>query len=249
MGSMILAPLARPANATPIGGGDGTHLSAESPGWIEAEDTRAFIYPPQHSPASARPVTVVLHGLCGEPRSACGPFVDPSTARGWLVCPRAEDPCGGGSRWRLRPEDDAQRVETSIGELARERPGMVDVSSPRILVGFSLGGIAAVRIAQSTQPDPDRNRRYAGLVVIASQVHPDAELLKKAGVARVVLAAGDLDITSRPLQEDARAMNRSGLPTRFVSLGNFGHGYPSDMRERMREPMAWVAGAGADGDS
>jgi predicted esterase len=250
MGAMILAPLARPANAMPIGGGDdGTRLAGASPGWIEAEDTRAFVYPPQHSFASAQPVTVVLHGLCGEPQSACSPFVDPSTSRGWLVCPRAEDPCGGGSRWRLRPQDDAQRVETSIGELARERPGLVDVSSPRILVGFSLGGIAAVRIAQSTPGDPAGSARYAGLVVIASQVHPDAELLKKAGVERVVLAAGDLDITSKPLQEDARAMNRAGLPTRFVSLGHFGHGYPTDMGERMREPMAWVAGAGAAGDS
>jgi hypothetical protein len=162
MGAMVLAPLARPANATPIGGGDGAHLAAGSPGWIEAADMRAFVYPPQHSLAAAQPVTVVLHGLCGEPRSACSPFVDPSTSRGWLVCPRAEDPCGGGSRWRLRPEDDAQRVETSIGELARERPGQIDVSSPRILVGFSLGGIAAVRIAQSTQGDPGRSGRYGG---------------------------------------------------------------------------------------
>jgi predicted esterase len=249
MGAMILAPLARTANATPIGGGDGPPLAPESPGWIEAADTRAFVFPPQHSVSSAQPVTIVLHGLCGEPRSACWPFVDPSTARGWLVCPRAEDPCGGGSRWRLRPEDDTLRVETSIGELARERPGMVDVSSPRVLVGFSLGGIAAVRIAQTARGDQDGNGRYAGLVVIASQVHPDAELLKKAGVERVVLAAGDLDITSKPLQEDARAMNRAGLPTRFVSLGKFGHGYPPDMRERMREPMAWVAGADADSDS
>jgi hypothetical protein len=32
------------------------------------------------------------------------------------------------------------------------------------------------------------------------------------------------------------------MPTRFVSLGKFGHGYPADMQERMREPMTWVAG-------
>jgi predicted esterase len=139
-------------------------------------------------------------------------------------------------------------VETSIAELAREQPGLVDASSPRILVGFSLGGIAAVRIAQSAKADPNGEGRYAGLVVIASQIHPDAALLMNAGVKRVVLVAGDLDITSKPLQEDARVMNQAGLATRFVSLGNFGHGYPSDMRERMREPMAWVAGAeGASG--
>jgi hypothetical protein len=42
---------------------------------------------------------------------------------------------------------------------------------------------------------------------------------------------------------DARLLERAGIPTRFVSLGSFGHGYPADMEERMREPMAWVAGA------
>jgi predicted esterase len=242
---MLVAPLARPALATPVGSVEEAHLASDTPGWIEADNARAFVFPPRHAEAKPRPVTVVLHGLCGEPRGACWPFIDPSTSRGWLVCPRAEDPCGGGTRWRLRPQDDGQRVETSIAELAREQPGLVDVSSPRILVGFSLGGIAAVRIAQATQADPNGEGPYAGLVVIASQIHPDAALLKKAGVKRVVLVAGDLDITSKPLQEDTRAMNLAGLPTRFVSLGNFGHGYPTDMRERMREPMAWVAGSEA----
>jgi hypothetical protein len=110
------------------------------------------------------------------------------------------------------------------------------------LVGFSLGGIAAVRIAQSAQNTQEGRGRYTGLVVIASQVHPDAALLARAGVRRVVLAAGDLDLTSAPLQEDARVLNRAGIPTRFVSLGPFGHGYPPDMADRMREPMAWVVG-------
>jgi hypothetical protein len=59
-------------------------------------------------------------------------------------------------------------------------------------------------------------------------------------VTRVVLAAGDYDITSAPLQEDAAALNHAGLATRFVTLGKFGHGYPPDMEARMREPMAWI---------
>ena len=53
-------------------------------------------------------------------------------------------------------------------------------------------------------------------------------------------------MTSKPLQDDARLLDRAGIPTRFVSLGRFGHGYPADMEARMREPMAWVAGAPAE---
>lgn len=214
----------------------------ESPSWIEAESPasgKAFVYPPRDPVADARPVTVMLHGMCGHPQSACAPFVDVSTTRGWLVCPRGEDPCGGGTRWRLRGPDDAQLVEASVRATAREHAGHVDASAPRVLVGFSLGGIAAVQIAQGS------SNVYEGLVVIASQVHPDAGLLEKAGVRRVVLAAGDLDMTRAPLQEDARKLAAHGMPTRFVSLGHFGHGYPADMEERMREPMEWVAGSGS----
>lgn len=241
MVAMMLAPLARTACATPTEGGESTALAERSlatEARHESDSVPAVFYPPHDNLICPRPVTVLLHGLCGDPRSACAPFIETSTARGWLVCPRAEDACGGGSRWRLRPEDDIRRVEESVRALARERAGEIDVSSPRVLVGFSLGGIAAVRIAQSAQPPG----LYSGLVVIASQVHPNAELLKKAGVKRVVLAAGDFDMTSKPLQEDARLLDHAGLPTRFVSLGRFGHGYPADMDARMRQPMAWVAG-------
>jgi predicted esterase len=209
----------------------------ESPRWVEAGGAagRALVYPPKAESPSPRPVTVLLHGMCGHPQSACGPFVDVATSRGWLVCPRGQDECGGGTRWRLRGGEDARLVDASVLALAQQRDGAVDRTAPRLIVGFSLGGTAAVQIAEAS------HGVYAGLVVIASLVHPDAGRLLRAGVKRVVLAAGDLDMTSAPLQEDARILARLGLPVRFVSLGRFGHGYPADMAERMREPMQWVA--------
>jgi predicted esterase len=262
--AMIAAPLARNATATPATASPASAAAPapvvpttpaaplatageeparrahapEAPAWVEAEAFagKAFVYPPRGESESPRPVTVMLHGMCGHPQSACAPFVDVSTSRGWLVCPRGEDVCGGGTRWRLNGPDDGRLVEGSVRALVRGHEGEVDAGAPRLIVGFSLGGIAAVQIAQAT------TNQYAGLVVIASQVHPDAELLKKAGVRRVVLAAGDLDMTSAPLQEDARSLAAHGVATRFVSLGHFGHGYPPDMEQRMREPMVWVAG-------
>jgi predicted esterase len=237
--SGVSAPLASVALLAAAGEQPAARARApEAPAWVEAESFagKAFVYPPQRESDSPRPVTVMLHGMCGHPQSACAPFVDVSTSRGWLVCPRGEDACGGGTRWRLDGPDDGRLVEGSVRALVRAHDGEVDASAPRVIVGFSLGGTAAVRIAQAS------SGQYAGLVVVASQVHPDADLLKKAGVRRVVLAAGDLDMTSAPLQEDARALAARGVATRFVSLGRFGHGYPPDMDQRMREPMVWVAG-------
>jgi predicted esterase len=256
--AMIAAPLARTATATTPGASPAPVTTAtiaaaatvaeqpaarsrvpETPAWEDAEAFagKAFVYPPRGGDGTEapRPVTVMLHGMCGHPQSACAPFVDVSTSRGWLVCPRGEDACGGGTRWRLHGPDDGQLVEGSVRALVRSHEGEVDAGAPRIIVGFSLGGIAAVQIAQGTVG------KYVGLVVVASQVHPDAAALKKAGVKRVVLAAGDLDMTSAPLQEDARTLASQGVSTRFVSLGKYGHGYPPDMEERMREPMTWVA--------
>ena len=261
MAAMAAAPLARTATATPNGspavaatvatttmaasvGEQAADRSRvpEAPAWVEAESSagKAFVYPPRgiEGAGAPRPVTVMLHGMCGHPQSACAPFVDVSTSRGWLVCPRGEDACGSGTRWRLHGPDDGELVEASVRAVVRGHDGEVDASAPRVIVGFSLGGIAAVQIAQGTVG------KYAGLVVVASQVHPDATALKKAGVTRVVLAAGDFDMTSAPLQQDARSLAAQGVLTRFVSLGKFGHGYPPDMEERMREPMAWVAGGG-----
>jgi predicted esterase len=256
--AMVLAPAARSAgNDTPAPvatittpslpqvAGEAPSRPARTlpkePEWIQGDaSAKALVYPPSAAASSPQPVTVMLHGMCGHPQNSCAPFVDVSTSRGWLVCPQGEDECGTGgtgAKWRLLPRQDARVIEASVAALASEHPADVDTSASRVLVGFSLGGMAAVQIAEGSP-----SGEYTGLVIIASQVHPDANALKRAGIKRVVLAAGDLDMTSAPLRSDARALASSGVPTRFVSLGAFGHGYPADMQERMREPMQWVAG-------
>jgi predicted esterase len=236
-----VAPAAPSAVAGSVGEQTTTraHSTPEVPAWVEADDSKgwAFVYPPAKQSDAAQPVTVLLHGMCGHPQNACAPFADVSTSRGWLVCPQGEDECGGGASWRLNGPSDSQLIDASVRAVAQDHRGEVDTTSPRILVGFSLGGIAAMQIAQKAA-----SGTYSGLVIIASQVQPNAALLKKEGIQRVVFAAGDYDMTSAPLQRDARILSQQGVPTRFVSLGKFGHGYPSDMQERMREPMQWVAG-------
>jgi predicted esterase len=245
--AMIVAPAAR--SETP--GGPRSQASARADAapavgaaWIEAGAPfgKALVYAPRDaSVGAAKPVTVLLHGMCGDPRNACAPFADVTTARSWLVCPRAEVTCNGaGASWRLHGEDDAHLVEATVQATATQHAGEVDATAGRVLVGFSLGGIAAVQIAQSLSGGSSGT--YEGLVVIESLVHPDAALLKRAGVKRVVLAAADLDMTSAPLRADAKSLAAKGLPTIFVSLGQYGHGYPPDIADRMHDAMQWVGG-------
>jgi predicted esterase len=256
--AMVFAPLARPASRPASGAqvvmqvpeapassvpqetGEApsrpARLVPREPAWIEGHHARAFVYPPKEPATSARPVTVLLHGLCGHPQRSCAPFADVATDRGWLVCPNGEDVCGTGAKWRLAGPEDAQVVEASVEAVRAENEGEVESAGGRVLVGFSLGGTAAMLIAQASPPG-----RYEGLVVVAAQVRPDVRALERAGIKRVVFAAGDFDMTSPELRAHARTLEALGLPARFVSLGRFGHGYPADMEERMREPMKWVS--------
>jgi predicted esterase len=174
--------------------------------------------------------------MCGHPENACPWFAEGATPHGWLVCPRGPNVCGSGASWGSREEDE-RLVESAITRASAQWPGEVSARSGRTLVGFSLGGIVALDLAQKSEG------KYVGLVLIAAQARPNAALLKKAGVHRVVMAAGDYDMTHDTMESDARALDAAGLSARFVSLGKVGHTFPRDMSTRMKDALDWVAGA------
>jgi hypothetical protein len=63
-------------------------------------------------------VTVLLHGMCGEPQNACRHFAPQITAYEHLICPRASRRCdGGGSTWAQGGFE--QKIEQAVS--ARRR--------------------------------------------------------------------------------------------------------------------------------
>lgn len=180
----------------------------------------------------ARGVTVYLHGLCGGPWRGCGALRDAATSQGWLLCPTAPGDCAwGGPSWSAPP-----RARDATLSRALRAAGPAD--GARVLVGFSQGAFTALDIARRSPG------RWSALALIGADVRVDASALRRAGVRRVLLAAGRFDGASRAMRATAARLAGEGFDARFLSLGDVGHtpsAHPASAG--WYEPLAWLHGA------
>jgi predicted esterase len=189
-------------------------------------------YAPADLPAAAAPV-VYFHGMWSNPEESCPYFELGVAGTGVLLCPRGNMPVAqggayGGPMAKKRASlDDAlaiARTLTDGGALADEG----------VLLGFSSGASMALEVAYA---EPGR---WPGLVLMSMSVSLSPAALRKAGVRRVVLASAENDGSCASLRATAKSLESAGYPARFVSFGLVGHHYAVDMRERMRDAIAWV---------
>ena len=182
------------------------------------------------------PVTVFLHGLCGDPASACPRFREGVDDRSWLLCPSAPQRCeGGGASWNPSGLASSASIRRAVDAVDRLAPGEVDRAAPGVLIGFSQGAYIAERVARSAPG------RWRGVAFVGAFIHVGRARLEAMGVRRVVLAAGRYDMTRRALEETAQNLAREGFPGRFVDLGAVGHTYvPSRRVAGWRDALAWL---------
>jgi predicted esterase len=172
-----------------------------------------------------------MHGMWASPEDSCSFFESAALPHGLLVCPRGNVPFGAGHRWGGDLRAVAARVDgaldaaSALGPLER-RDGT--------LIGFSNGAAFALDLAIA-QPG-----RWTSLVLMAMDLAPNAERLKRAGVRRVVFAAGDRDGARFSLERAARTLSAAGIPSRYVSLGPVGHSFAPDMIAKMTDAIGWV---------
>ena len=191
-------------------------------------------YPPPEG-SGPQPVTVMLHGMCSEPERACRHFAETVSERGWLLCPPATQGCpGGGSTWPFKGFEPA--IEAGIERVRERHPGRLDESSGRTLIGFSLGAFRALSLAQSAKG------AYPRVILIGAKIYPDARLLARAGVERLLLAAGDYDMMNAHMRGRVRSLARQGFPVAFQSYGPVGHAFPRDFSEFLTRGLDWVEG-------
>ena len=193
--------------------------------------------------ATPRPAIVFLHGMWASPEDSCEPFARAATPFGFLVCPRANAPMGdagpGYMMWQGGYAEAARSIHAALGAADALAPGK---RSDRggTLIGFSNGAYFAAEVACS---EPGR---WTGLVLLSMKLDLDAKRLARAGVARVLLAAGEKDEARTSMQDLADRLNRergsAPLEARYMSLGDVGHAFPSDMDTRMCAAISWVRG-------
>ncbi len=190
-----------------------------------------------HAGDSQMPLVVFLHGMCAIPEWECPVFTGAS-AGAWLLCPPGPAPCAGGGRMWVGTR------KKLTGQVDRFASALVEQESlgagRRAIVGYSLGAPAALQIALG-QPG-----RWQRLMIVNASVVPSAAQLKRAGVTRLVLVAGDHDRTAGKLRRGAQRLARSGVDARFFSLGPVGHFFDRTSAQRMVPSLTWLT---ADWDS
>ncbi|HWZ92108.1 MAG TPA: hypothetical protein VNW92_24765, partial [Polyangiaceae bacterium] len=154
-----------------------------------AELPGVVIFPARAS--GPRPITVVLHGMCGEPIRTCSHFAAQVTESANLICPRASQRCaGGGVSW---PQAGfASAVEAAVQRAKAALPEAADDEHGRTLIGYSLGAYRALEIAQSG------SGKYPRVMLIGARVSLNQKLLAENGVLRVLLSAGGWDMMHDP---------------------------------------------------
>lgn len=180
-----------------------------------------------------RPITVVLHGMCGEPIRTCRHFAEQVTANAHLICPRASQRCaGGGVSW---PQSGfASAIEAAVTRAKAALPEAVDGEHGRTLIGYSLGAYRALDLAESNPG------RYPRVLLIGAKVALDPRLLAANGVARVLLSAGAWDMMHDPMQREAERAARAGVQARFLDLGPVGHAFTPSFGAYLTGALSWL---------
>ena len=191
----------------------------------------AYVYPPlTRAPA---PLLVMLHGMCGDGRGVCEFWNRAGRQTSWLVCPNGNAACGSASDWRGDGETKARHLDGVIAALG-DRHGALVTEQDDILAGFSRGAFVARDVAYA------RPGRFHGLVLLGAALVPDPKRLKRSGIRRVMLGAGDFDGARPTMQRAARVLQQGGVEARYVSLGPIPHALPHDLERIMRDALAWL---------
>lgn len=187
--------------------------------------------------AQPKPMFVALHGQCESASDTCARWSNAIGDSAFLVCPRGNVTCPqGGETWVGPKRED--NVFLGVEAVRLAHPGEL-ASDGAVLIGFSLGAPVALGMASREMSG------WRGLVLVASlTIEPDVAALRGAGIERVVLAAGDLDMSLSHMRAIEKRLRAAGMPVRFVGLGKVAHALPSDLGPRMADALAWARGVG-----
>jgi predicted esterase len=205
--------------------------------WLKVGDDEhpVAVFAPELAADDSKPVTIFLHGMCDVPENECSPIRPSVTRTGFLVCPRANGSCGnGGAMWRGSPEAKRKLVDASLSALAAEYAGAAEIERDVTLVGFSQGAHLALDMV-SREKGP-----WSSLILIGASLEPSARALRKAGIRRAILAAGDYDGARPAMQRAVERLVADGFDARYESLGPVGHQFARDMDAWMKDALAWV---------
>jgi pimeloyl-ACP methyl ester carboxylesterase len=190
--------------------------------------------------ARKHPVIVALHGNYDRPEWQCEVWRGIVGEGAFIVCPRGvprSDAPASEDRWTWKGLAATEReVEAAVAALEARYPERAR-NGQRVLVGFSLGGTMAARLATR------RPEVYSRLVLVegGSDVWTLAVARRflKGGGVRVLAACGQSACFPRFRHLDW-AFKTAGLPLRVVGSRSAGHTYAGEVASAIAENWRWL---------
>lgn len=214
--------------------GSRAETASSAPASVDLRETDAapgvVIFTAQAS--GPQPLTIVLHGMCGDAARTCSHFASAVTESAHLICPRASARCAGGGA--SFPEQGVEATVESAVARAKTVLGEVDESHGRTLIGYSLGAFRALRVAQGSAA------KYPRLMLIGAKIMLEPQKLEQSGVERLLLCAGNWDMMHDHMRREAARLQGAGPATHFLDLGPMGHGLTSNFDGYLPLALSWL---------
>jgi len=180
---------------------------------------------------------VFLHGMCGHGLGYAQAFQFSAARIGTLIAPQGDVSCGGvWAKWSANVDALDARIERAFRALGDTGP-----LSGIWILGMSQGATRAEALARRFP------ERYTHLVAMDGPTAIRAGNLRKLRAA--VLMAGERDRHDL-MQQSQRALERGGVPARFLIIPEAGHGAMGPTPEKtMSEALEFLSlHAGAEPD-
>jgi hypothetical protein len=201
-----------------------------------ASGRKVFVVPGRDLDPTKPPALVtVLHATCIDAKDNCDFLRAIVDTRGILVCPTGNVPCNNGAAtWALNAPTPADEViaDTDAVEAAIERPA--DARSRDVLFGSSAGTFAARNLINL------KAKRWRALVLVGGKIEFAPDVLRAAGIRRVLFVAPDFDAAAGTMRQSQKALCAAGIPSRFISLGPHAHGMIDGSETIIAASMDWV---------
>ncbi len=190
----------------------------------------------------ARPVTVLLHGMCADSSWTCEWLQYFEMAPQWQICPRAPSKCGGQAGYRWTSAADTLRVVELAIATARTLHGARMKDGPIVLGGMSQGAYAIAALAHLLANQASPSLRVKGIVLQGAEARISVADARRLG-ARIAFTAGDRDGAAPAMRAAAADLRRAGIDARWQSMGKEeGHFSSVSTGKTMAELVDWARG-------